>query len=252
MDGALWRKLTDGNPEVMDRKYIDDHHLVARYLADQLPDSEREAFESYYLDHPEIVRELEAAARFKVGLAQLQNSGELQSLLQPQPWYQQPRFLAIAASMAVVAVASLLWVINQREPSVPLLVASATALVDRSGNPLPVFATHSVMRMRSVSYDAQINLPHDAQTVVLRVLPEVEATPPVYRIRLLSVTDDESLREVAAIGSLKPDGDGLVPVYFDSSKIPGGRYQLELSGDTPTGEPNKPSTFVIQFIDDAS
>ena len=47
----------------MDRKFIDDHHIVARYLADQLPDTLREEFEAYYLEHPEVVQELEATAR---------------------------------------------------------------------------------------------------------------------------------------------------------------------------------------------
>ena len=65
----------------MDRKYIDDHHVVARYLADHLTDDERQAFEAYYLEHPEAVKEMEAVARFKAGLHHLQQSGELDRLV---------------------------------------------------------------------------------------------------------------------------------------------------------------------------
>ena len=68
---------------LMDRKYIDDQHIVARYLADQLPAAQREEFESYYLQHPEMVEELEAAARFKVGLMLLRDAGQLDEVLKP-------------------------------------------------------------------------------------------------------------------------------------------------------------------------
>ena len=65
--------------------------------------AEREAFEAYYLEHPEIVQEMEAAARFKVGLAQLRDSGQLEALMKPTPFFRQERFMGIAASLAIVA-----------------------------------------------------------------------------------------------------------------------------------------------------
>ena len=65
----------------MDRKHIDDQHIVARYLADQLSDSEREAFEAFCAKNPEMFRELEATARFKGGLARLAESGELANMV---------------------------------------------------------------------------------------------------------------------------------------------------------------------------
>src|SRR5690242_9172553 len=129
---------------MMDRRYIDDHHIVARYLADTLPDAEREAFEAYYLEHPEIVREMEAAARFKVGLMQLRDSGELASLLQPQPWYRRTSYLAVAASLAIAALGALLF--YARSPSLqPLLVATASSLTDRLGNPRPIAGTYAIL-----------------------------------------------------------------------------------------------------------
>ena len=88
----------------MDRQYIDDHHIIARYLADRLPEPERDAFEAYYLEHPDLLREIEAAARFKSGLAQLRDSGELGALLEATPWYARWRYLAIAAAAILVIV----------------------------------------------------------------------------------------------------------------------------------------------------
>ena len=89
--------------ELMDRKYIDENHIAARYLADQLSDSEREAFESYYVEHPEVMQELEVAARFKVGLMKMREAGELGQLMKrPAPF---PRTLQFAAAAAVIVAA---------------------------------------------------------------------------------------------------------------------------------------------------
>lgn len=236
----------------MNRQHIDDHHIVARYLADQLSDAEREAFEAYYLEHPEIVQEMEAAARFKVGLAQLRDSGQLEALMKPTPFFRQERFMGIAASLAIVALGVFL-VFHRSPSSQPALVASAAELVDRLGDPLPVVATRPIMRMRSTAADLSIELPPSPQTIALRVLPEVETTPARYRITLASIDDDESLHPVAEIGGLVPDAEGFVPVFVNSAKLASGRYELALSADAGTSaEKEPPSSFLIQVMDDAS
>lgn len=235
----------------MDRKYIDDRHVVARYLADQLPDDERTAFEAYYLAHPEIVEELEATARLKIGLEQLRRSGELAVLLEPRPWFRQERYQALAACVAIVAIALFLFI--GRGPSFqPLLVASATTLTDRFGDPLATVATHKLIRTRGTSYDAEIELPASAQTIALRVEPQVDAQPPRYRITLSSIADDDSLHEVGTISGLQPElPDGYIPVYLNTARLAPGRYQLLISGDAGTSAQSDASPFLIRVIDDA-
>ena len=63
--------------------------------ANRLTDEEREAFETYSLEHPGVVQELEAAARFKVGLMKLRETGQLTQLLQPD---KRPRWQYLAAA----------------------------------------------------------------------------------------------------------------------------------------------------------
>jgi hypothetical protein len=230
----------------MDRKYIDDHHVVARYLADQLPDLEREAFEAYCLEHADIVQELEAAARFKVGLLQLQDARKLEQLMRPAPWFRQRRNLAVAAAIAIVAVGLSLFYL--RSPVMqPMLAAASSKLADRYGDPLPIAATYMILRARGSSYDAEIELPDRPQSIELCVLPEVEAQPPRYRIMLASIADDESLHEIGTLTGLAPAADGFVRVFLNSSRLAAGRYQLVLAGDAGTSAADGASPFLIKF-----
>ena len=140
-------------------RHQDDAGIAQRYLAGQLSPPEQEEYEQYFIRNPDAVRELEATARMKVGLASLRDKGQLDSLLQGAPTTsRRAALMAIAASVAVIAIAVGLW----REVRVPdgaALVASATRLVDSSGKPLAVGAIYAVMRTRATDYDAVVTLP---------------------------------------------------------------------------------------------
>lgn len=207
----------------MDRQYIDDHHIVARYLADRLPDPEREAFEVYYLEHPEMLREIEAAARFKSGLAQLRDSGELEALLKPTPWYARWRYLAIAA--AAILVIGVAFYIRTQTP--PVMAANLAAL----GGPSTLASSHAVLRRRGSSFDAEITLPATGEALELRVLPEFAGTGSRYRILLARINADDEREQLAAIGHLSAGEDGMVPIYLHARRIEPGDYEVTIAND---------------------
>lgn len=226
----------------MDRNYIDEHHIVARYLADQLSDTEREAFEAYYLEHPDVVQDMEAVARLKVGLARLQESGELGTSIAARRFPRHYYFAAAAA--IIVAAVGLLYL--REPPQGALLAASAATLLDRSGTPLRVSAPIHVLRTRSAATeDAEITLADSPQAIQLRVLPEVEAQPPRYRVEIAAVATGSEPQMLAAVGDLTPDADGFVPVYLDGSRLAAGTYVLTIAGETGTSAADTRSEFVI-------
>jgi hypothetical protein len=53
----------------MDRKYIENEHVVDRYLAGELTVREARDFEQYCLEHPEALREMPIPVRLKARLA---------------------------------------------------------------------------------------------------------------------------------------------------------------------------------------
>jgi hypothetical protein len=229
----------------MDRKYIDDHHIVARYLADQLPDADREAFEAYYLRHPEILQEMEAAAQLKIGLGDLQRSGQLDNAISSAR-YRSSRPFAIAAAVTLgIAIGVLVWRIPEESP---VLAARA----DLIGSGWTVVSAGDVMRMRSGSMDplgtaVPIELPKENSVLRLRVLPEYEATPPIYRIALHRIEDDRSTRAMGEVHGLSADADGFVPLFLNSGEIQPGYYQITLSGETGTSAADSQSQFLVVF-----
>jgi hypothetical protein len=228
----------------MDRRYIDDNHVVARYLADRLTDEERDAFEAYYLEHPDVVQELEAAARFKVGLMRLRDSGELTSMLRPAPRRKTWQYLAAAAAVAAVAIGALLLV---RGPQTqPLLAASVEALHRTSGALPEIASTHAILRTRGSAVDAEIPLPPAGEVIELLVLPEFTAER--YRVRLFRMSADDSLQSVAELGGLAPAPDTFVPVFVDGSRLRPGQYRLAIVGDSDTDARDKESAFILRLV----
>jgi hypothetical protein len=229
----------------MDRKYIDDHHIAARYLADQLSDSEREAFEAYYVEHPEMMQELEAAARVKVGLMGLRRAGQLEPLLQAPARIGQARRFAAAA--AVVAVAIGVTVFFMRGPSTAtMLAASPAAFVDGNGAPVPIARTLTLMNARGAGPDAEMTMAESAGTIELRIRTEFDAVPPVYQVAFSSIGADGRTTTLARIDGLAATEDGYVRVYLGGPRK-AGSYEVMLSGDAGTSAAGQATAFVLEI-----
>lgn len=224
---------------MMDRRYIDENHIVARYLADRLSDEERTAFEAYYLQHPEIVKEMESAARFKGGLMLLQDKGELGDILNAPPRSHSSRWVAAAAGIAAIALVAGFLV--SRERVRPLLVAAPTMLRADDGTALAITETYQLLRTRSTTADAVVLLPATAQAIELEILPETEAAAASYQVALSRIEGSEEKR-IAQVERLSPNESGFVEVFLDSRGVQPGRYVVELTTDSNT----PPSVFSLR------
>jgi hypothetical protein len=233
----------------MDRTYIDNHHVLARYLSDQLSEEELRDFEAQLVTNPELVKDLEAAVRLKVGLHKLAKTNELSSLLNTTGANRTPksRLFALAASVAVIAIGVTFWLSRESFDS-PSLVASASALTDRAGKPMAIASRYEILRLRGISYDAEINLPSTPQAIELRVLPEYPAKPARYRVNITRVTETNEAIPMGSVAGLVPAEDEFVALYLDSSKFVAGRYQLMIGGDEDTDAASSVSNFNIKLV----
>lgn len=203
----------------------DDTTLASRYLSDQLSEAEREEFERRITAEPALVQDLETAARVKVGLASLRDSGQLNSLrrYQPPAW-RSPLTIALAASAAVAVIAVALWSGIGTRQERGLMAGSAT-FVQASG--LEVGSSYSLLRTRGTDYDAIVELPAQPLAIELRVRPESAAGS--YRATLSRIQPDGSIQQVAAVADLHMESDRFVRLYVDSTRLEPGSYLLVLS-----------------------
>jgi hypothetical protein len=225
--------------------HIHENEFANRYLAGTLSDAERAAYEPEIARNEDTLRELEATARLKVGLARLRESGELDELLRPTPWSGHRTALAAAAAVVVLAVAVLLVRFGDGTAR-PLVAASVALLMDQRGGALPVGGTVAVFRKRAASYDATIQASSKPQAIELRALPETTVAASQYRVSLLHLNDQGAATPVGSIERLRPAADGFVTVFVDSSLLAAGDYRLDVLGEGADASTVAAGTFRIR------
>jgi hypothetical protein len=225
----------------------DELTVANRYLADQLSEPERAAFETELCENPAVLRELEATARFKLGLAKLRETGELDELLHPKPWYRQPLLRAAAAGLAILLVGILIVRVARLDAEAPLLAASVRSLSHE--NVLAVGATVVIFRNRSDIVDATVELPAVPQAIELRVMPDTASSSGRYRATLFRIRADESREPLPEPAEgLVETADGFISVFVDSSRLPAGRYQLDIRAEAGGGAPVATDSFFIRAV----
>ncbi len=222
----------------MNRIEIDNDHLIERYLDGRLSETESRRFEAYWIENPDLIRDLERGARLKSGLAGLRESGELPSLMRPSWWPGGLRLLALAASVVIVAIGATLWN-GSRGTTGAMLAAAPSALPAFDGSVLPRGGVHAILRLRSASaVDAVVPLPTTPQALEFRVLPEFDdGTAPAaagardtrpYTVSLAREHGAGRADEPLRASNLFAAADGFVSLFVDSRALPPGRYRLRL------------------------
>jgi anti-sigma-K factor RskA len=210
-----------------------DPMVLNRYLADQLSASEREEFERRMVESPDVLQEVEAVARLKVGLFTLRKSGDLDTIIAAQRRAPQTNWFALAATVAAVAIGIVVWR-GESTTASPILTASLSALVDDRGAALPLVGRHAVLSTRADGdYDAIIESPQKAGALELRVLPDTTAggADARYRVQLTRVLDDGTLVPVAEVGDLPAQEDGFVTLFASSQMLTAGKYRLAIANE---------------------
>jgi hypothetical protein len=226
----------------MDHNQIEDEHIVARYLADQLTPAEADAFESYYTRHPSMVREIEYALRLKEGLATLRDHQQLDGLMRASSRrWAVPLSIAAATAIAIVGA----WTWHGSAQKVPV-ASSVEGLLPGASSPLPLAGKYLLVRVRGADGTLQIPLPPERSAVELQMLPTAGASGAPYRVDLLQLEDSKNLRRIGELEKLSPGPDGLVTAVLDSAHLRAGRYALELTSMRPDGA-MPPDRFVIEL-----
>jgi hypothetical protein len=229
-----------------------DPATASRYLADQLTEAERIAYEARLVEDPEMVAELEATARLKIGLHRLRRTGELAELLHEGPRFSRSVSIALAASVAAAVIGIAIWRPALESRQTALLASSVGALKDQTGHTLPLRATQSMFRARAEAYDATIVLPPTRGAIEIRVLPSKVVESARYEASLSRIRDDDTGQHVTALENLQPSADdGFVSVYADTASLTPGRYRLVLTRQAAGKAAVETDAFVIKVVSPA-
>jgi hypothetical protein len=227
------------------RTDVQEFEEANRYLADRLSDTERADFENRLVREPQLVRELEAIARFKVGLQVLDERGELDQAMRSAHWSYG--WLAVAAAIAVLAIGVLTFrsFVSPGERS--MLAAVPAALTDRQGNVLPSAGAFTVLRKRVTTADAVIELPPAGRAVEIRVLPESPAPTDGYRVSLWQQPPGSGARRLGSVTHVMPAADGFLNVFMDTTALAQGEYLLVVSSTDADDTPERGDVFRISM-----
>ncbi len=103
------RTISQGSPQTpaprFDRKFIEDHALVERYLQSKLPFRGARDLENWCRDHPEYLEELKLFERTHASLKLLDACGRPLDLREPQPpWWKT---IHVLIGLSLIAFLSL-------------------------------------------------------------------------------------------------------------------------------------------------
>jgi len=94
-----------------DRKFIEEHQLVERYLENKLPLKGARDLENWCREHPDFLNELKLSERARMSLKLLEASGRPQDLSEPQPRWWKTTYALIGLSVVAFLCLVAFWAV---------------------------------------------------------------------------------------------------------------------------------------------
>jgi hypothetical protein len=223
-------------PPRFDRKFIEDHKLVERYLEGKLPFRGARDLENWCRAHPEYLNELKLSERAHTSLKLLEASGQPQDLGEPKPpWWKSiyvPIGLGVVAFLSLVAFWSLMgkYVLLRGE-----LTDVRTAMTQGTLVQPATTSTVSINPDRAPGIDR-------ARVVVSRSAPQLidlhidlSYTQKLMQFRLF--VDKQDQGRALVLNNLLKDSNGEVRMTLNTTGLAAGNYTARFEALPPRGSP---------------
>ena len=234
------RPISQGSPQTapprFDRKFIEDHELVERYLENKLPFKGARDLENWCREHPDYLNELKLSERAQTSLKLLEAAGQPVDLREPQPpWWKTIHALI---GLCVVAFLSLVafWALLGKYVLLRGELADTRTLMNQGSLVQP--ATSSVLR---VSPDRAPGVDH-ARIVVTRAAPQLMDvhidlgyTDKLTEFRLF--VDKKDQGRALILNDLLKDSNGELRMTVNSTGLSLGIYNVRIEALPFRGNP---------------
>lgn len=214
--------MTDISPE--------DRELIDRYLASRLSESEVTVVETRIVADPGFRNEVELTEALRDGLRELQKRGEITPLLSHRyAWWRRPR-VALAASVAAIALGTASFLIFQRMDS---------------GRDAMVVASLRFEQLRSAGAEPDVVWRPTGLPTRLEMRFDVGLEPAgSYRVVVERMTDGAAVLVLEAAATMTPDGEATLAV--ESALFEPGDYEITLRPQPPA-ESREPVTYALRI-----
>jgi hypothetical protein len=234
------RTVSQGNPQTapprFDRKFIEDHRLVERYLENKLPFKGARDLENWCRAHPDYLTELQLSERAQTSLKLLEASGQPVDLREPQPpWWKT---IYVLIGLCVVAALSLIafWVLLGKYVLLRGELDDTRNVMNQGSLVQP-----ATSRELHVSPDRVAGIDR-ARIVVTRAAPQLMDvhidlgyTDKLVQFRLF--VDKKDQGRALVLNNLLKDSNGELRVTLNSTGLAAGIYNVRIEALPFRGNP---------------
>ena len=234
------RTISQGNPQTapprFDRKFIEDHRLIERYLENKLPFKGARDLENWCRANPEYLNELKLSERVQTSLKLLEASGQPQDLSEQRPPWWKTIYALIGLSVVTALSLIAFWVVLGKYVLLRGELEDTRTLMNQG--PLVQPATSRELR---VSPDRVPGIGR-ARIVVNRAAPllmdvhiDLGYTDKLEQFRLF--VDKQDQGRALILNDLLKDSNGELRMTLNSTGLAAGIYNVRIEALPFRGSP---------------
>jgi len=234
------RTISQGNPQAapprFDRKFIEDHKLLERYLENKLPVKGARDLENWCRANPEYLNELRLSERAQTSLKLLEASGQPPDLREPQqPWWKS---IYVPIGLAVVAVLSLIafWALFGKYELLRSQLDDTRTLLSQGSLVQPATeSTQQVTPDRAPGIDRARVVVNRSAPQLMDVHIDMGYTNKLMQFRM--VVDKKDQGRALILNNLLKDSNGELRMTLNSTGLDAGIYNVRIEALPPRGSP---------------
>jgi hypothetical protein len=234
------RTISGGNPQTapprFDRKFIEDHKLIERYLENKLPLKGARDLENWCREHPEYLNELKLSERAQGSLKLLEASGQSQDLRESQPPWWKTVYALIG--LAVVAFVSLVafWALLGKYVLLRGELEDTRASINRGSLVQPATSREIyVAPDRAPGINRSRILVSRSAPLLVDLHIDLSYTNKQMQFRML--VDKQDQGRALVLENLLKDSNGELRMTLNSTGLAAGIYNARIEALPPRGIP---------------
>lgn len=234
------RIISQENPQTaprrFDRKFIEEHKLVERYLESKLPFKGARDLENWCRLNPEYLNELKLSERAHTTLKLLEASGQPQDLGEARPPWWKTIYALIGVSVLAFAALVAFWVMVGKYHALSVKLDDTRDLMARGTLVQPATETNVYL---SPDHEAGID---KARVIVNSKAPllmdmhiDLGYTKQLAQFRV--VVDKKDQGRALILNNLLKDSNGELRMTLNSTGLGVGIYNVRFEALPPHGSP---------------